>query len=225
MFKMILYTLAVLAAASDSAGKPIFTDNFEGGLGEGWSWVRENPAGWRTTGDGLELLVEPGNMWGGENSGRNILIRPVPPDLREGVAATVHVENKPTFLYEQVDLVWYYDDSHMVKIGLELVHDQLSLVMGREEGDQTQTLAIIPMAAHAVELRLAVVGSRIRGHFRTDPSAEWTYAGACELPVHGVPHFSIQAYRGSAEDPHWAKVRSFQLFKPATAEGSTVTQE
>ena len=41
------------------------------------------------------------------------------PDLgKDRVAATVKVQNKPNEQYEQVDLVWYYDDSDMVKVRL-----------------------------------------------------------------------------------------------------------
>jgi hypothetical protein len=54
-------------------------------------------------------------------------------------------ENCSTNQYEQVDLVWYYDDSNMVK---------LRVVMGREENDKTRTAAIIPLASMIVRLRL-----------------------------------------------------------------------
>jgi hypothetical protein len=40
--------------------------------------VREDPAGWRSTDHGLEIRVQPGNMWGGANDARNVLVRDVP---------------------------------------------------------------------------------------------------------------------------------------------------
>src|SRR6266446_3214038 len=46
------------------AGEILFQDNFTGKLGEGWSWIREHPHAWRVTARGLEVLIEPGNMWG-----------------------------------------------------------------------------------------------------------------------------------------------------------------
>jgi len=64
------------------------------------------------------------------------------------------VEHKPTHQYEQADLVCYFDDSHMAKIGEELVDGKLSIVMGREENDKTRTIKIIPLEQTRVELRL-----------------------------------------------------------------------
>lgn len=216
--RTLLCLLAITLSAPDGT-KVLFEDNFQGGLGEGWSWVREQPEGWRTTAEGLEILVEPGNMWGKENSGKNVLLRPVPEQVEGGISASVQVENQPSFLYEQVDLVWYYNDSHMVKIGLELVHDQLSLVMGREEMDQAQTLAIIPLKNSVVGLKLSVEDGRIRGHYRIEPEGEWQYAGTCTLPAQGKPFISIQAYRGADPPTHWAKIRHFSVWSEDTAAG------
>ena len=138
---------AVLAVAPVLGQTVLFEDNFNGALGAGWSWVREHREAWRVSARGLEVRVEPGNMWGRANDARNVLIRPAP-DLAAGTfAISVTVENRPTAQYEQVDLVWYYDDSHMVKIGQEQVDGKLSIVMGREEKDRTRTLAIIPIEA------------------------------------------------------------------------------
>ncbi len=38
-----------------------FEDDFLGRLGEGWWWVREDVKGWRVTGEGLEVRMQPGN--------------------------------------------------------------------------------------------------------------------------------------------------------------------
>jgi hypothetical protein len=101
--------------------------------------VREDPKAWRVTGQGLEIRIQPGNMWGPANNAKNVLVRAVPDPAKEPVEVAVTVSNRPTEQYEQVDLVWYYDDSHMVKIGQEQVDRVLCLVMGREEKDRTRT--------------------------------------------------------------------------------------
>ncbi|MBX3176797.1 MAG: hypothetical protein KF886_05520 [Candidatus Hydrogenedentes bacterium] len=189
----------------------LFEDNFAGSLKEGWSWIRENPDGWRATREGLEILVEPGNMWGAANDARNVLVRPLPRLGDSPVEITATLENYPTGQYEQVNLVWYYDDSHMVKIGLELVHGQLSLVMGREEDDKTMTLSIIPMASNTVEVRLTGNGREVLGAYRTPDSTEWKPGGKCDLPVNGAPMASIQAYQGLPGVEHWAKIRAFRV--------------
>ena len=101
---------------------------------------------------------------------------PPPIRRRSRCEITAAVENKPTGQWEQVDLCWYYDDGHMVKLGQELVDGQLSVVMGREQADRTQTVAIIPLDSHRVELRLTVDGKRIKGRFKT-PDDDWKDAG------------------------------------------------
>ena len=57
--------IAALALASPAhAQEVLFQDNFKGKLGTGWAWVREHREAWRVTEHGLEVRIEPGNMWG-----------------------------------------------------------------------------------------------------------------------------------------------------------------
>lgn len=107
------------------------------------------------------------------------------PDLgKDRVAASVKVQNKPNEQYEQVDLVWYYDDSNIVKVGLEQVDEKLCVVMGREENDRTRTIAVITMVTPSIDFRLSVQGKKIEGHYRLDGADRWLKAGECELPSH-----------------------------------------
>ena len=92
------------------AQEVLFKDDFKGKLGEGWSWVREHRKAWRVTEHGLEVRIEPGNMWGPQNDARNLLVRLAPDAATNEIEVFVTVENHPTNQYEQVDLVWYYDD-------------------------------------------------------------------------------------------------------------------
>src|SRR5262249_28824413 len=141
-----------------------------------WSWIREHPQAWRISEQGLEVRIEPGNMWGPQNDAKNLLTRQVPMVPEGELGISVQVENKPTHQYEQVDLVWYYNDSNMVKLGQELVDAKLSIVMGREENDKTRTISITPLDSNVVSLRMVVKGNRIRGQFRT-PQNDWRDVG------------------------------------------------
>lgn len=201
----------VLSLAAAPAAELVFQDDFKGQLGPGWSWVREKPESWRVTDQGLQVRIEPGNMWGGGNNARNVLVRSVPDPTNGPLEVTVTITNLPTEQYEQVDLVWYYDDSHMVKIGQELVDGRLSIVMGREENDRTRTIVILPLKQHTVQLRHLVKDDRIRGFYRTADSPDWQEAGQCTLPVHGPPKVSLQFYQGPARAEHWAKVTEFRV--------------
>jgi len=205
------YFAAILLVLPCFAETLLFEDDFSGKLGDGWSWVRENPAAWRVDEGALMIRVEPGNMWGTSNDARNVLTRPVPTVKQGGVRASVHMQHTPTHLYEQVDLVWYFDDSNMVKIGVELVHGQLSLVMGREANDRADTLCIIPLTENAAEVRFTAHGDKLRGEYRIPNDAAWKFAGACTLPVKGEAKISLQAYQGPDNAEHWARLSQFRI--------------
>jgi regulation of enolase protein 1 (concanavalin A-like superfamily) len=209
----IFFSSAVLILGAAEAGDALFQDDFQGKLGEGWSWVREHRQAWRVTQRGLEVRIEPGNMWGPANDAGNILVRPAPDTGNDGIEVSVKVENRPTSQYEQTDLVWYFDDGHMVKLGQELVDGKLSIVMGREENDKTRTIAIIPLNSFSVLLRLTVRGKRIHGQFRTPGSDQWRDAGECELPApaDAKAKISLQFYQGPADIEHWARVTEFRV--------------
>lgn len=210
-------SLALAAVVICRGEEVLFQDDFKGKPGGGWSWIRENRAGWRVTDRGLEVRVEPGNMWGPANNARNLLVRPAPDPAREEIEISVTIENRPTEQYEQVDLVWYYDDSHMVKLGQELVDGKLSIVMGREQEDKTRTIAIIPLDSFSVRLRMLVKGDRIHGQFRAADAKEWRNAGECTTPAPPdlQPKASLQFYQGPADAEHWARVSGFRIQRAA----------
>src|SRR5213596_1875710 len=93
-------TLAFFTITACHAEELLFQDDFKGKLGEGWSWVREHREAWRATERGLEVRVEPGNMWGGANDAKNVLVRPAPDSTKAEIEVSVNVENKPTEQYE-----------------------------------------------------------------------------------------------------------------------------
>jgi len=214
--KVVWLTLTSLVLVGTLWSQEIlFQDDFKGQLGPGWSWVREHRQAWRVTENGLEVRIEPGNMWGPENSARNLLVRAAPDTRASEIEISVNVENNPTNQYEQADLVWYYDDSNMVKVGQELVDGKLSVVMGREENDKTRTVAIFPLNSTSVRLRMIVKGRQIRGEFKTAGSNDWHEVGECDTPaaLKSQAKISLQFYQGLAEVEHWARVSGFRILK------------
>lgn len=203
--------MLILCITSVSGDTVLFQDAFKGKLGEGWSWVRERKETWRLTPEGLEIKVEPGNMWGSANNARNILKRPLPALKQGELEITALLENKPSHQYEQIDLVWYHDDAHMVKIGIEQVDGVLSMVMGREEKDRTRTLAIIPIQSTTLEVRFNLRGSTIKGWFREKGQGDWRLAGECELPPVKPAFITLQAYQGPPDQDHWARITRFRI--------------
>jgi alpha-L-fucosidase len=185
-------------------------------LPDGWTWKRANPEAWRLRDGGLEIKIEPGNMWGGKNDAKNVLLIPIAEDLQEsGTDVQATLANSPTRRWEQVDLVWYYHDSHMVKIGLELVQGKNSVVMGREEDDRTRTIKIVPIERDEVTVRLKVTGGQVRGYYRLAPENKWTDVGICTEPrptgSSDKPQVSIQCYQGDPQNPHWACITGLKI--------------
>lgn len=215
LMKRHLLALTLLVCFQHAfAAEVLFEESFTGKLSPGWKWIREEPGAWRVKAGGLEVLVQPGNMWGGQNNARNLLVRPAP-ELTgfDSLEILVTVQNSPSHQFEQVNFVWYYDDSHMVKLGQELVDGQLSVVMGREEKDQTRTIAIVPLNSATVHLRAVIRKNLIQGFFRTNRSAEWKDVGECTLPAppDGKPHLSIQCYQGGPGIEHWARITNLRV--------------
>ena len=204
---------AAQADAGNDANTRRFAENFHARLAPEWHWEREHPEAWRLTSKGLEIRIEPGNMWGSQNDARNVLIHPAPNPAEGRIEISVLVENTPTNQYEQVDLTWFYDDSNMVKIGEELVDGKLSIVMGREEKDRTRTITIVPIDFTTVHLKLVVSGNQIEGFFRSSAENQWRKAGQCDLPVHDSKpgQISLQCYQGRADVEHWARITDFQI--------------
>lgn len=210
MRRVIALAGLVLVICRVYAAEVEFSDSFKNGLKPGWTWIREDKSAWRTTADGLEIRIQRGNMWGPENSGKNVLVRELPVGDTP-IEVSVTVEHKPTEQYEQADLVAYYDDSHQVKIGEELVDGKLSIVMGREEKDRARTIAIIPLDKNRVELKLRIDGQQLAGFYKPEGTGEWRKAGECDLPGQGRPRIAIQTYQGSDEKEHWAKIQNFKI--------------
>jgi len=211
--KRSIFLCILLACPVRGRGDEVlFHDDFNRKIKEGWSWLRENKSDWRIDAGALEIRIAPGNMWGPANDAKNVLVRDLP--AVRPLEISVTFSNNPTGQYEQTDLVWYYDDSHMVKIGFEMVDGKRSIVMGREEKDRTRTIAIIPVDPLTIDLRLIADDTTIRGSFRAAGRNEWREAGSCELPRRGPPKLSIQCYQGLPDVGHWARISNVRVMAP-----------
>jgi len=216
--KRMLCSFAVLTIALTTmcvADEVLFQDAFAGKLGDGWTWVREEKSAWRVLNKGLEVRVLPGNLWGRTNNARNVLVRPAPDTAQGAVEVSVSVTNQPSHQFEQADLAWYYDDSNMVKLGLELVSGEVCIVMGREQADKTRTLAKISIGTTSVRLRLHIAGNQIRGQYLPAGTNKWLDAGAGDLPMppDGQAKISLHCYQGPPVAEHWARFSAFQVLR------------
>jgi hypothetical protein len=214
MLKVLTATFLVLASPLPG-DEVLFQETFRDRLDSAWSWVREDPQAWRLRDGALELRVLPGNLWGGANNARNVLVRSAPDPGDGEIEITVRFDNQPTGQYEQVNVAWYYDDSHMVKLGREIVDGPVCVVMGREERDQCRTIARPPVPGAWYRLRLTVSRDRIRGEYWPEGATAWTPAGTCTLPAPagGKPRISLHAYQGLVNAEHWARISEFRVVR------------
>lgn len=203
--KRMLGWIVVLCAASlvASAAEPqlVFQDCFDGKLGTGWSWLREDPAAWRIKDGALEIRNQPGVA----ATVRNALLRQAP-DRREGMfAIDVMVEflQEPTQQYEQGGITWYHAGKPVFKLVYERIDGEMFIIPGRK-----------PFVAQAVQLRLVVTANRWTALYR-DGAAEGEFqtAGTGTLPEPGDDQVSIQCYHGPADREHWVRFRDFRIWK------------
>jgi hypothetical protein len=111
---LIVFIILVMADVASAQEKTLFTDSFVDKLADGWSWVREDPKGWRLDKSTLEIRTSTGGLWAKENNGGNMSLRGLP-EVREGkLAVEVLVEIEPTNMYENAGLIWYYDDDNYI---------------------------------------------------------------------------------------------------------------
>lgn len=178
----------------------IFEDDFEGKLGKGWSWLRENPKTWRIRDGGLEICGEPGAA----HNVKNALVRKAPDRRRGKFAIDVTVTNHtvPTQQYEQAGITWYNNGQPVFKLVKELVSGELMIIPGRK-----------PMTSKSVQLRLIVSGNDYTAQFRPDGKGGFQTAATGKLPAPGDDQVSIQCYHGPPNAEHWIRFDDFHIFK------------
>ena len=147
----VLLLLPALVRAAEP--QVLVEDKFAGKLGEGWTWLRENPKTWRLHGGGLEICVEPGVA----PTVKNALLRSAPDRSQKkyAVEVTITFTTLPTNPFEQAGITWYQDGKPAFKFVHEHVKDKDLMVPG-----------MVPAPDKTVQLRLVVTADRYTAQFR-----------------------------------------------------------
>lgn len=184
------------ASAADSP--VVFSDRFSGKLGEGWLWLRENPAAWRLAENALEIRVEPGVA----QTVKNALLRPAPDRLKGRYAIDVTVTNlaAPKQQYEQAGITWYTDGKPVFKLVKELIDGKLYIIPGRK-----------PLECNTVELRLIVSADRFTAQYRPEAKGDFLTAAEGKLTPGANEQVSIQCYQGPPDAEHWIRFENFRI--------------
>lgn len=211
---MLCVVGVLLAAASAGAAEPrvVFEDHFDGKLGEGWSWLRENPPAWRLKEHALEIRVEPGVA----GTVKNALLRPAP-DRSQGryaIEVTITSTAKPTNQYEQAGITWYNDGKPCFKLVKELINGELFIIPGRK-----------PMDKETVQLRLIVTADKFTAQYRPDGQGEYLTAAEGKLPPASNDSVSVQCYNGPPDDEHWIRFADFRILEMLATAAARPTSE
>jgi hypothetical protein len=185
------------AAASD---RTIFEDRFEGRLGAGWTWLRENPGSWRLREGALEIKVELGVA----DTVKNALLRTAPDRGTGTYAIEVVVTNTapPTQLYEQAGITWYCGGKPIFKLVKELIDGDLYIIPGK-----------ISMSSRSVRLRLVVARDSFSAQYQPDGKGDFQTAASGPLPPPDNDAVSIQCYNGPPEAEHWIRFDDFRIVR------------
>ena len=201
--KIILFVLlllpSVLLAAQEN--EPIFEDQFEGQLKEGWCWHRENPKGYRFVRNTLEVLMEPF----ADREARNVLLRPAP-DRKTGTYQIELQIDTPTPFenqYQQAGIYWTRDENVIFKFVREMIDGEIYIFPGK-----------IPVKGETTFLRLTVSGDNVVAEYKTEPDGEYLPAFEGKLPAHADGEkVGVQFWHGPSKKEHWVKLKRFRIFK------------
>lgn len=196
----VAVALLVVFSAAAAAAEPriVFEDRFEGKLGAGWQWLRENPEAWRIREGALEIRVEPGVA----GTVKNALVRPAPDRTKStyAIEVTVTSTTAPTNQYEQAGITWYSGGQPVFKFVKELIDGKLYVFPGK-----------VPMESATVRLRLVVSPKGVVAQFRPDGEGEFRTAAEGKLPPPSGDQVSIQCYNGPPDAAHWIRFDDFRI--------------
>lgn len=203
---MTTLLLALLATTT------VFEDPFKDKLADGWTWVREDPQGWKIDANGLHIRPQSGTLWKTANNAKNVLLRARPDGLSEFIIE-VTATAAPESAGEQCGLIVYLDDDTYVKLVFESLEGKRWIVFGKEVKGEGRMVNRIPAdALKSAHLRLAVsqgkaVGSLIDGTGATE-------VGATEFAVDPAMKVGVVSHGAATDADRWATFTGFTLIKP-----------
>ncbi len=196
-FLFCLITVSIQAQEKE----PLFEDQFEGQLKEGWVWHRENPKGHRFVRNTLEVLMEPF----ADKEAKNVLIRPAPDRKTGAYQIELQIDTPDQFenQYQQVGIFWMQGENVVFKFVRELIDGEIYIFPGK-----------IPVKGENTFLRLTVSGDHVVAEFKTKADEEYKPAFEGKLPEHAEGEkVGIQCWHGPAKKEHWIKLKRFRIFK------------
>lgn len=197
---------------------PLFEEKFSGKLGDGWTWVREDTAGWKLEGTSLKMKALPGTIWykakKKDTEAKNILVRKAPVAGTEAapIAIEVTVDSVPETNAEQCGLFLYYDDDNYIKLVRECNKGKPGIVIAREQKAIPESLPPKEEAKGPVTLKLVWAGAKVTGSYKA--AAGWVTLGEYDMPESSAElRIGLGAHGAPADADRWATFSAFRISK------------
>ncbi|HET9736477.1 MAG TPA: ThuA domain-containing protein [Solirubrobacteraceae bacterium] len=205
-------------------GGTTVTDNFDGtSLGSAWEVVRQDQN--LTVGGGtLNIPAQAGDLYGGRNDAKNIVLRGAPTGPWQ---ATAKMRFNGSAQYHQAGMIVYGDDSNFTKFGriahtaegaekFEFIYENAGTPRNEAaDSEQTNLPADFPDDFY---VRIVSDGTNITGSYSRDGSA-WTPVGR-PAPLPANARLGMFAFSNDGTgDP----VAAFDSFTLTTGDGGTPT--
>ena len=164
---------------------PIWTDDFNGTLGPGWSWANEDPTHWNLTDipGSLRIITQGDSLYSSltsEFAPLNLLLRKAPSGNFEIVTkVSIH----PVANFQQAVIVVLQDDKNFVKLnraycgeGDPCIGSGIYFDVVTNSEYQWDTLVVKPFLDDITYLKLRRTGTTFIGFYSAD-GVEWTESG------------------------------------------------
>ena len=214
LLTLVFLTVSVSGAIADEHEKTLFAEAFTDKLADGWTWLREDPKGWRLDKGTLIVRTSTGGLWQKENDGRNLLLR-TPPRVQDGkLAVEVLVDIEPTNLFENAGLIWYYDDDNYVIMVKEKIGNEIHMQFVAEKDGQLHAGVHKTLNdAKSVRFRMVVEKGEVTGSYRISPREDWVRVGQCSLPVRGEPKVGLTTAYAPKDAEHFTRFSNLRMLQ------------
>ena len=218
-------TIQVTQPPDPGLCEQVRSDEFNGEALDRGRWtriVREDPAGYSVSGGWLRLQAEPGDIYGGTASAKNLILQPAPAGAW---SATARITFNPTENYHQAGLMLYGDDQNYAKLDLlwsggrriEFIRE----ADGSPRNEAADSVAVPTGFPETFYLRLTSDGSNLTAAFSADGEVFTPVGRPASLEGISDPHVGPFAFSNAAATVpearfDWVRVQPDQPREPAS---------
>ncbi|RIQ20455.1 beta-xylosidase family glycoside hydrolase, partial [Jiangella rhizosphaerae] len=193
---------------------PAYGDEFDGGLGDGWTWLREPAA--EVVDGRLRFTVQDADLTGASNSA-SVLLRDVPDDEWMAETAVTADFGRPDG-YPQAGLIAYAGDDHYLRLAVRGHGEPVLTTFQKEMPYGTRTVA------NSATFGAGEPTTWLRLHHRRDPDTgahllraasspdgeHWTWSTTHTLPADAELRLGLAAHGGEPVEASFDYLRVYR---------------